>query len=763
MEVTEGISQLFEGNVQLVHEEKEGFTVPEVVDHTQLLGQPVSILIEEEQKKSSRGRYFHGIISEFRQGHRGEIFSSYSMRVVPSIWISTQIVQSRIFQQKSVQNIIKEVFADFESMIVWELEYDYKPRNYCVQYRESDFAFASRLMEEEGIYYYFEHVEDRHTMIISDKPRFTRNCPGDNQVTFSYAVTEGQYQSHLSTFDIEYKLRSGVVTYRDHHIQQPNKKLSVTSSTKFQIGENGNWEIYDYPGGYARKFDGIGPGGDKEQADLNNIVPDGNRMAQTAMEVIDAGHEVFIGKSDVPIFTPGHRFSVKSHPVEDLNSEYVVTSITHSLRQSPEFTEDARIPDSPCINEFTAIAHGKPGTVPFRPQRVTPKPIVHGSQTAYVVGPSGEEIYTDEYGRIKVQFHWDREGQTDGTDSCWLPVAQTWAGNGWGSMFIPRVGMEVIVHFLEGNPDNPMVSGCVYHPMNMPPYELPNNKTRSGIKTDSSKGGDGYNEVRFEDLKDSEQIFIHGQKDLDVRIKNDRREWTGNDQHLIVIADQLEKIGGSNHLTIKEDQKIKMGGERHVKVGSNEAIEIGGTQTVKISGDQGIQVTGAHSTEATQALYIKGMNVVIEGMIQLSLKASGSFVDIGPAGVSISGPMVNINSGGAAGSGTPVGPCPPTAPDEPEEADDDKPGKKMKLEKQSIEKKKKKGKDDPKKKDFIALELLTEAGEPVAGEAYEVKTPDGKIRSGSLNNKGKAMIKGIDPGNCEVTFPNLDKDAWRDA
>ncbi|MEQ1761776.1 MAG: type VI secretion system tip protein TssI/VgrG [Pyrinomonadaceae bacterium] len=760
---SEAISELFAFRAELLHEEKAGWTVAEVVDQKKILGQPVSIQVDQ---KDGRGRMLNGIVSEFSQGSRGIDFSHYWITIVPKTWILTQNSQSRIFQQKTIPSILKEVFADFDSMMVWELEYDYKPRNYCVQYRESDFDFASRLMEEEGIYYFFEHTEDKHKMIVSDKPRFTRDCPGKCDVTFSHEVTDGAFETQIHSWETNYRLQTGVVSFRDHHIQQPNKKLAVTSATKFQIGENGNWELYDYPGGYSRKFDGIGPTGDKTAADLDNIVPDGNRTATTAMEVLDARYMLGTGSSDVPSLTGGHKFKMVSHPISELNGEYVLTKVVHTAYQNPAYDAEAT-KEQGYSNEFEGLAHGRPGAVPFRPERVTPKPIVHGAQTAYVVGPSGEEIYTDELGRIKVQFFWDREGKTDGTDSCWLPVAQTWAGNGWGSMFIPRVGMEVIVHFLEGNADCPIVDGCVYHPMNVPPYAQPEHKTRSGIKTDSSKGGNGYNELRFEDLKNGEQIFIHGEKDLDVRIKNDRREWTGKDQHLIVVEDLLEKVGdkqGSHHLTIKDDQKIKIGGGHHLNVGGDEAIEIGGTQTLKITGDQGIKVTGNHSTEATGTMYLKGMSVVIEGMTQLSLKVGGSFVDINPAGVDISGPMVKINSGGAAGSGSAVSPCGPAAPEDPAVADDDKPGSKMKLEKQSYERKKSKSApEDPKKKSWIKLKMVDEEGKPVPGQAYEVKTSDGKLRKGSLNHKGEAHIQGIEPGNCDVTFPNLDKDAWEDA
>lgn len=758
MTVTEGISQLFEMHVEVLHEEKEGYTIPDVVDYKKILGQPVSI---EVAQIDQRGRKFNGIVTKFAQGGRGGGFSRYLMTVVPKIWTSTRNVQSRIFQQMTVPSILKEVFADHGSMIIWEFDYAYEPRNYCVQYGESDFDFASRLMEEEGIYYYFEHVDEKHTMIVSDKPRFSRNCPGNNKVTYTYEVTDGKFEGMIRDWDTEYNLQSGIISFRDHHIQQPNKKLATTSSTKFQIANNNEWEVYNFPGGYARKFDGIGPGGGANSADLGKIIPDGNRTAQTAMEVLDARFELSQATSDVSIITPGHRFILQSHPVAEVNGEYIITSVRHEMRQSPDYGETDQ-EGEPYKNEFTALAHGRAGTVPYRPPQVTPKPMVYGGQTAYVVGPPGEEIYTDDYGRVKVQFFWDRDGKTDGSDSCWVPVSQAWAGNGWGTMFIPRVGMEVIIHFLEGNPDNPIVAGCVYHPMNMPPYKLPEEKTKSTIKTDSSKGGGGFNELRFEDKKGSEQIFIHGEKDRDMRIKNDNREWVGNEEHVIVNKDRFEKRDLNSHLTISKDDFEKVGGDRHLEVTGKEAKKTG-AQSLTVSGDQGISISGNKCEEATGTMTLKGMNVVIEGAVSVTLKAGSNFVNVGPAGVAIMGTMVLLNSGGAPGAPVPVSPVSPTAPKEPAVADDDQPGRKMKLETQSNERKKQKeGKEDPTKTSWIKIAMVDEEGKPVRGEAYKVKAPDGTFRSGTLDHNGKAEIKGIDPGSCEITFPNLDQDAWED-
>jgi len=768
---SEAISELFEFRAEVLHEEKPGWTVPEVVDQRKILGKGVSILIDQ---KDGRGRLLNGIVSEFSQGSRGIDFSHYWITIVPAVWILTQIFQSRIFQQKTVPLILKDVFKAFDSGIVWELDYEYKARNYCVQYRESDFAFASRIMEEEGIYYYFDHTEDGHKMIVSDKPRFGRNCPGKSDITFSHEVTDDKFETQIHSWETNYRLRTGVVSFRDHHIQQPGKRLAVTSATKFQIGDNGTWEFYDYPGGYSRKFDGIGPTGEKTASDLDNIVPDGNRTAATAMEVLDARYMLGTGTSDVPSLTSGHKFKMISHPVRELNGEYVLTRVEHTAFQNPSY-DDELAKKQGYSNEFEGLAHGRAGAVPFRPERVTPKPIVYGAQTATVVGPSGEEIYTDEYGRVKVQFFWDRDGQADGTDSCWLPVAQTWAGNRWGSIFIPRIGMEVIVHFLEGDPDNPIVDGCVYHPMNMPPYALPEHKTKSGIKTDSTMGGGGFNELRFEDKKGGEQVFIHGQKDLDIRIKNDRREWIGNDRSLIVTRDKKDKIERDEHRIIDRDRIQKIKRDRHEKVEGKMTTEVNGSLSLKVDGDVAEKFGADHAEDTSGAIYLKaGMTVVIEAGASLTLKAGGSFIDIGPAGVTIVGsPLVNINSGGAAGSGSPGSIVPPLDPLEAAIADNAEPGSAAptyknqiaampKIEYETINAPTHKPTETEKEeKSWIEIELVDEDGIPVPGEKYIVKLPDGTtVASGTLDEKGFARVDGIDPGSCKVTFPNFDGERW---
>ena len=652
LSVTEGMSQLYKIHVELVHEEDEDGKHPTSVDIQQLIGETITITVGQ---KDGGERIFSGIINEFSQGNRNTRFSFYFATIVPSIWILTQNVQSRIFQQKSVPDILKEVFAGFE--VSYEMTGTFNKRNYCVQYRETDFDFASRLMEEEGIYYYFEHKDNKHKLIIANTSMSHQDCPSKNEIPFLEVPGEERWTSVIKSWHTENRLQTGKVTFWDHNFQLPTNKLDVSQPSRFSIGGNQKLEIYEYHGGYARKYDGINKSGGDDPSELNKVFDDKTKTAQLRMEALDAQYKVAYGVSDCSTLTAGHRFKMSTHPNKEFNGQYVVIAVQHEAEQTPNYTsnnEESRSYET----SFTCIPHGG-GSPTFRPITKTPKPIIYGSQTALVVGPAGEEIFTDKYGRVKVQFYWDREGKNNESSSCWVRVAQGWAGNKWGIMFIPRIGMEVIVNFLEGDPDQPIIVGCVYNPETMPPYKLPDEKTKSTIKTNSSKGGGGFNEIRFEDKKGSEQIFMHGEKDLDIRIKNDAKEIIKHDRHLIVENDQYEKVKKDKHLHVLSNHNEEIGAAMSLKVGTNTDIKTGQKYAV----DAGMEV------------HIKaGMKVIVEGGAQVSLKVGGSFVDINPSGVTISGPMVMINSGGSAGSGSGAS---PEAPKDPKEADTANPGDKI--------------------------------------------------------------------------------------
>jgi type VI secretion system secreted protein VgrG len=646
----EGLSQLFSIDIELLHEENTVSFSPTVVDPHSLIGQSVTIFLSAEDGST---REFSGMVNKFSQGNRDIRFSYYYISVVPHAWLLTQKSESRIFQQISVPDILKKIFAGFQ--VKYEFQETYEPRNYCVQYGESDFDFASRLMEEEGIYYYFEHSGGTHQMIVADTPQSHRDCPGKSTIPFFVnAGTDDYFVGSISSFLSDYKLQTGKVTLWDHNFQLPTNRLDLEQPSRFSFGDNQKLEMYGYPGGYARKYDGIDKGGSEQASELNKVFNDRQSTVKKMMESLDAQVTTGTGNSDCCSITAGYRFTLSNHPNGELNKMYTIITATHEAEQNPSYTSNEGATD-PYTNSFTCITHGA-GAPGFRPLRKTPKPIVRGSQTAVVVGPAGEEIFTDKYGRVKVQFNWDREGKVNEGSSCWVRVAQTWAGNKWGAMFIPRIGMEVLVHFLEGDPDQPIITGCVYNPQTMPPYTLPDEKTKSTIKTNSSKGGGGFNEFRFEDKKGSEQIFVHAEKNQDIRVKNDCMELIKHDRHLIVENDQYEKVKKDKHLQVMGDHNEK----------------ITGTMSLKVDSDLQEKVANNYALDAGMGVHIKaGMTAVIEAGTSLTIKVGGNFININPGGIFIKGTMVMLNSGGAAGSGAGSS---PEAPKDPKEADNAVPG-----------------------------------------------------------------------------------------
>jgi type VI secretion system secreted protein VgrG len=647
MRATEAISELFRVEVDLLHaEESEGYE-PTAVDVQKILGKGVSITVAQADNTY---RILHGIVQQFSQGTRHVRFSFYNAVIVPHVWLLTQNRQSRIFQNQSVPDILRKVLEGFDFAI--EVQGDQFKRNYCVQYRESDWEFASRLMEEEGYYYFFEHTDTSHRLVIANDPSSHRDCPGKSKIEYFHKVGDEDLVTAIHTWVTDNRLQTGKVTYWDHNFELPNKKLDAVQPSRFNVADNQRLEAYDYPGGYARKFDGIDSSGGGQSHELSNVESDKTEAATIGMQALDALYETGSGTGDCSSMTAGYKFEVTNHPNTTVNGQYIVTSITHEAVQSPSYVSDQAV-DSPYRNTFRALAHGA-GKPPFRPMRVTPKPIVHGSQTAVVVGPGGEEIFTDKYGRVKVQFHWDREGNYDSNSSCWVRVAQGWAGKKWGMVFTPRIGMEVIVHFLEGDPDRPIITGCVYNANAMPPYTLPDEKTKSTIKSDSSKGGGGFNEIRIEDKKDSEQLFIHAQKDQDIRVLNDCKELIKHDRHLIVENEQFEEVKKDKHLKVKGDH--------------NEGID--GGMSHHVGGSRQEKVDQSYALDASQSIHIKaGMSAVIEAGTALTLKVGGNFININSGGIFIKGTMVMLNSGGMAGSGAGSNPTAPTAPKEADTAD----------------------------------------------------------------------------------------------
>lgn len=641
----EGLSKLFRYELDIVHDHDSQLDLtPMVADISQLIGQPMSV---RAKLADGAERHFSGICVRFTQGIRKNRYTKYHAVVMPHVWILTQRIQSRIFQNMTVPDILKKIFDKFQ--VTYEIQGTFEPRNYCVQYGESDFDFASRLMEEEGMFYFFVHDETTHRMVIANTPSSHQECP--NGTNFPYSIDLGGVENRrtsISGWNTLHQLRTAKYTTWDHNFELPQSSLEAEKASIFTDGNN-DLEAYDYPGGYAKRFDGVDRGGGEQTSNLQKVFDDRRRVAEIRQQEIDVTCRTIKAMTNTCNLTAGYRFQLTNHPSNEVNGNYVLTDIGIEIAQSPDYASDGAV-ENPVHVSFYCIPHGA-GKPPFRPARRTAKPIIHGAQTAVVVGPAGEEIFTDKYGRVKVQFHWDRDNQVNESSSCWIRVAQSLAGNKWGAMFIPRIGMEVVVNFLDGDPDRPVITGSVYNAGAMPPYTLPDEKTKSTLKTNSSKGGNGFNELRIEDKKGSEQIFIHAEKNQDIRVKNDCMETILHDRHLIVENEQFEKVKKDKHLQVLGDHNEKIGGTMSINAGSDLQEKVGQN----------------YALDAGMAVHIKaGMTAVIEAGTSLTLKVGGNFININPGGIFIKGTMVMLNSGGAAGSGAG---CNPEGPKEPKEAD----------------------------------------------------------------------------------------------
>jgi type VI secretion system secreted protein VgrG len=619
---TEQVSQLFHFSLEMLAERDQD------VPFDKLLGQPVIISVEL-LSGSGRQRHFHGIISRVMQGVRDQDFTRYSAEVVPQLWLLTKRTQSRIFQQTNVPDILKQVLAGLK--IDWKLRGTYEPRDYCVQYRESDFDFASRLMEEEGIYYFFTHAPDGHTLVISDAPLDHPDVPLEANLLYEQVLGGNRPEARIIEWEKYQEIRSGKTTLWDHSFELPHKHLEAektimdsaavgTVTHKLKLPGVDKLELYDFPGEYAQRFDGIAPGGGDRAADVQKIFQDnartaGIRMQQEAMPALRIN-----GGGSCSQLTAGHKFTLDRH--FDANGPYLVLHVSHSARLELGYRSGGG--GFFYQNSFQCL----PAAVPFRPARLTRRPTVAGSQTAVVVGPPGEEIFTDKYGRVKVQFHWDRQGKNNADSSCWIRVATLWAGKNWGMIHIPRIGQEVIVDFLEGDPDQPIIVGSVYNADQMPPWALPGNKTQSGIQTRSSLGGTpaNFNQIRFEDKKGSEQVHIHAEKNQDIGVENDESHWVGHDRTKTIDHDETTHVKHDRTETVDNNETITIHGNRTETVDKNETITIHGNRVETVDLNESITVTGnrtrlvalaeAVTVGAAQAVTVGGPRAVTVGAAQ---------------------------------------------------------------------------------------------------------------------------------------------------
>jgi type VI secretion system secreted protein VgrG len=527
-----------------------------------------------------------------------------------------------MFQDMSVPDIVKEVcgaYGGAAALSVTALSGEYPALPYCVQYRETDFDFVCRLLEGAGIYFYFTHEADKHTMVLADSYAAHQPIAGYTALKFARAARRGEWaEESVARWSSAGAIASSKVVLQDFDFEKAagSRSGGLLSTATIAAGfDQTSYEMFDYPGDY-------------------NVAADGNVLARARIESMHGQCEQIAASTDARGLYPGGLFTLADHPREDQNRAYLVTSAQYEVSGNDYASGGGGFGFSCRIG-----AIGKEH--PYRPLPTVARPRVYGPQTAIVVGKAGEEIWTDKYGRIKVQFHWDRAGADDENSSCWVRVAQGWAGKGWGAMAVPRIGMEVVVSFLEGDPDRPLVTGCVYNSDTMPPYELPANQTRSTVKSQSSKGGEGFNELRFEDKKGAEEVYMHAERDFLRVVKNNDALKVGfetadkGDQTIDIKNDQLETIGNDQILKVTHDQTVGIDGKQAVKVGTTIVIEAGTSIELKVGGSS-IKIEAGKIT-------IKAPEIEVAADANAKVKA-GAMMEIKAGGVmTIGGSLVQIN------------------------------------------------------------------------------------------------------------------------
>jgi type VI secretion system secreted protein VgrG len=587
---SESLSEPFHYELDLLSKSPE-------VDIAALVGDAMTVAVAIEE---GQVRTFHGYVTRMALAGTFDKHARYHATLRPWFWLMSSRRNSRIFQNTSVPDIAKTLFrehgfSDFEDA----LSQSYASREFVVQYQESDFNFVSRLLERAGIYYFFKHEEGRHVLVMADSSTAPETVPGYEEVSFhpdgSPTPLAGE---HISSWELSHQWRSGAYASDDFDFERPRASLMAKLGAETRH-KRGDQEIYDHPGGFL-------------------AANEGEAYVRQRLEALQSDVELAHGSGDVRGVGCGNLFSLVDFPTESQNKKYLVVSAMYDAANNPHQTGGDE-PAGYFRSSFTVMD----SKVPFRPALMTPTPRVQGPQTAVVVGKAGEEIWTDKYGRVKVQFHWDREGQNDEKSSCWVRVAQVWAGAGWGGIHIPRIGQEVIVDFLEGDPDRPIITGRVYNADNMPPYELPANQTQSGIKSRTTAGGAplNFNEIRFEDKKGGEELHIQAEKDQTTHVKHDQAITVGVDRRLSVGGNEIVRVSGTRSTTIAKKETETFEDARETKVAKTDTVTItdkhngtyqGGREQTVQKGDT-LTVQGSDKTTTVHGQY----NVTADAQFQV--------------------------------------------------------------------------------------------------------------------------------------------------
>jgi type VI secretion system secreted protein VgrG len=679
---TEQIDELFKFELELISENAQIAT-------EEMLGKNVTVGIRH--RGGLTFRYFNGHLSHFSPVRGDGKLAIYSAELVPWVWFLTLSHGCQIYQEKTVPQVIDDTFSrySFRDYDTSGIREEHKPWENCCQYQESAWDFVARLMEMEGIYYYFKHENGKHTLVLVDNMASLVPCPYQSTFRYEHQLGTGAYRTEDTVFssDLRKVVKPNVYKNNDSNFRIYQNPLKDTRNVQRDTGVDRNIDRYYYPANVEW------PGEPSDYAMLR-------------IEEQEHDHTVASGSGNCRAMTPGYKFDLIDHDRPEQNINYLIVKVTHS-GQEGTFIAGTASQEAIYTNSFTA----HPSSITYRPFLDTDEPQIASLQTATVVGPPGEEIYTDKYGRVRVKFHWDlKEGDDNGASSCWIRVAQQWAGPNFGYIWIPRVGMEVVVQFINGDPDRPLITGCVYNNLNPVPYPLPANKEWSGIKTRSTKGGtqNTYNEIRLVDSIGNELFRMQAEKDLHIFVKHDRNELILKDRYLDVGGDKHEKIIGDKYITVqgnfqeevKKDVKVKIGGDATLSIQGDQTEEVQGDKNITVHGDQTEEVDGdlnstvkgdfAEDIQGDTSIHNEGGydqkvdgdgklttdgdlhiksngKLVIEASDGFTMVCGGAFIDISDGQITIQGDKVLINCGGSASGADSADPDDPDDPDTPDD------------------------------------------------------------------------------------------------
>ncbi len=596
-ELSEALNQPFALSLSLASSQAD-------IDFGAVLDQPCELLVWYEGELQRR---VSGIVSRFAQGDTGFRRTRYQAEVRPALWRLGLRTNARIFQTKKPDEIITELLQEAGiSDFAFALRHDHAAREYCVQYRESDLAFINRLAAEEGLFYYHEFEAGKHRVVFADDAGALTKGP---ELFFNLATQGLSEGAYVRRFRYAEAVSTAEVELKDYSFKTPAYGLSHKKTSNELAHQRESYQHFDYPGRF--KLD-----------------PSGKAFTGYRLDALRADAITGVGESNAAELRPGGTFTLTEHPNPAFNLAWQVVAVTHSGQQPQALEEESGGEPTTLSNSFEVVK----ATTTWR-AAMPYKPMVDGPQIATVVGPAGEEIYCDEFGRVKLQFPWDRYGASDDQSSCWVRVSQGWAGSQYGLIAIPRIGHEVVVSFLEGDPDQPIITGRTFHATNLSPYPLPAHRTRTTLRSKTHKG-QGFNELSFEDATDNEEIFIHAQKNMAIRVLNSKDER--------VDYNRTTSIGHDEELVIANNRKVTVEGNQDHKITGHNLTLTEGDHGIQVKGDLAQKVSGVFSVDSNGDLTLQSGN-------KLTLRVGGSFIVIHAGGVDIKGPAINLNSGGSPG------------------------------------------------------------------------------------------------------------------